>query len=78
MVEVNMANNIYSEEYKQVTEKLRGARFDSGLTQEEVAEKLGKPQSYVSKSEAGERRLDITELKKFAVLYKKSINYFIE
>jgi transcriptional regulator with XRE-family HTH domain len=73
-----MTNNIYSEEYKQVTGKLRQARLESGFTQEQVAEKLGKPQSYVSKSEAGERRLDITELKKFAVLYKKTINYFIK
>jgi len=72
-----MANNIYSEEYKQVTEKLRHARLDSGLTQEQVAKKLGKPQSYVSKSEAGERRLDITELKAFADIYKKRINNFV-
>ncbi len=73
-----MTNNIYSKEYKQVTEKLRSARLASGFTQETVAEKLGKPQSYVSKSEAGERRLDVTELKKFAELYKKDINYFVE
>jgi len=73
-----MTSNIYSEEYKKVTEKLRNARIDSGLTQEQVAKKLGKPQSYISKSEAGERRLDITELKKFAELYKKTINYFIK
>lgn len=73
-----MTNNIYSEEYKQVTEKLRSARLASGFTQGLVAKKLGKPQSYVSKSESGERRLDVTELKKFALLYKKSINYFIK
>lgn len=73
-----MANNIYSDEYKKITEKLREARIESGFTQEQVAEKLGKPQSYVSKSEAGERRLDVTELKKFADLYKKTINYFIK
>jgi len=73
-----MANNIYSDEYKKITEKLRKARIKAGFTQEQVAEKLGKPQSYVSKSEAGERRLDVTELKKFANLYKKDINNFIE
>lgn len=73
-----MANNIYSDEYKKITEKLRGARIEAGFTQEQVAEKLGKPQSYVSKSEAGERRLDVTELKKFADLYKKEINHFLK
>ena len=73
-----MANNIYSDEYKKITEKLRKARIKAGFTQEQVAEKLGKTQSYVSKSEAGERRLDVTELKKFANLYKKDIINFIE
>lgn len=73
-----MANNIYSDEYKKITEKLREARIEAGFTQEQVAEKLGKPQSYVSKSEAGERRLDVTELKKFADLYKKEINQFLK
>lgn len=74
----NMTNNIYSDEYKKITEKLRMARIETGYTQEQVAEKIGKPQSYVSKSEAGERRLDVTELKKFAELYKKTINYFVK
>jgi len=73
-----MANNIYSDEYKKITGKLREARIEAGFTQEQVAEKLGKPQSYVSKSEAGERRLDVTELKNFARLYKKEIKYFLE
>ena len=73
-----MANSIYSDEYKKTTEKLREARIEAGFTQEQVAEKLGKPQSYVSKSESGERRLDVTELKKFAELYFKDIKYFLE
>lgn len=73
-----MANNIYSDEYKKITNKLREARVKSGLTQEQVAEKLGKPQSYVSKSEAGDRRLDVTELKKFTDLYKTDINEIIK
>lgn len=73
-----MASNIYSSEYKKVTKKLREARSKIGLTQDQVAKKISKPQSYVSKSESGERRLDITELKKFANLYKKDIKYFID
>lgn len=70
-------NSVYAEEYKHVIEKMRQARRDSGFTQKQVAEKLGKPQSFVSKTESGERRLDVAELKKFADLYKKKINYFI-
>jgi len=71
-------SNIYSNEYKKITEKLRRARIEAGFIQRQVAEKLGKPQSYISKSESGERRLDVTELKRFAELYKKSIYYFTE
>lgn len=37
------------------------ARFKAGLTQSKVAERLGKPQSYVSKYENGERKLDIID-----------------
>ena len=37
------------------------ARKDSNLTQIELARKLGKPQSFVSKFERGERRLDVVE-----------------
>lgn len=73
-----MKSNIYSSEYKKIINKLQKARIEAGFTQEQVAEKLGKPQSYVSKSEAGERRLDVIELKKFAKLYKKEINHFLE
>lgn len=73
-----MANNIYSDKYKKITEKLREARIKAGFTQEQVADKLGKPQSYVSKSEAGERRIDVTELQKFADIYKLSINHFLD
>lgn len=42
---------------------LRGYREEAGLRQTELAERLGRPQSFVSKYEAGERRLDLVELK---------------
>lgn len=58
--------------------KLRQARIESGLMQAEVAKKLGKPQSYVSKVECGERRLDVVEINKFAEIYKKNIDFFIK
>lgn len=41
---------------------LVAARTEAGLTQVALAERLGKPQSFVSKMERGERRLDIVEL----------------
>jgi len=73
-----MANSIYLKEYKKVIERLKKARQESGLKQIEVAEKLGKPQSYISKIEQGERRVDIAELKLIAQIYKKQIDYFLK
>lgn len=72
-----MPKSIYTKEYKEIIEKLKQARFDAGLKQEDVAHKLKKPQSYVSKIERGERRIDVTELKELVKVYKKDINFFI-
>ncbi|KRW65156.1 DNA-binding protein [Pseudomonas sp. TTU2014-096BSC] len=44
-------------------EALKQIRLDAQLTQAELAAKLQKPQSYVSKYESGERRLDLIELR---------------
>ena len=46
---------------RQLREFLLDARRKQGLTQVEVAHYLGKPQSFVSKYESGERRLDVIE-----------------
>ena len=73
-----MSKSIYSKDYRNVIEKLRKARLDAGLKQSEVAQKLKKPQSYISKIERGERRVDIAELKGLAKIYKKDITYFVK
>lgn len=73
-----MTEAIYLKEYKQIAEKLKKARIESGLTQEVVAEKIKKPQSYISKVESAEQRIDVIELKLFAELYKKNLTYFLK
>ena len=71
-----MSNSIYSNEYKRVLKKLKMARIEAGLTQVDVVQKLKKPQSYISKIERGERRVDIAELSILAKIYKKPLDYF--
>jgi len=58
--------SIYSAEYQQLCALLRQLRRAAGLTQAEVAERLNVPQSFVSKYESGERRLDVIELRHVA------------
>ena len=58
--------------------KMRQARKAADLTQQDVARLLGKPQSFVSKCESGERRVDVVELMEFARAYKKALRYFAE
>jgi hypothetical protein len=43
----------------------------------EAARRLGRPQSFVSKCEAGERRVDVVKLAWFAELYAKRLGFFI-
>lgn len=75
--DIIMVDTIRTKEYADFVGKLRKARLEADLRQIDVAKKLKRTQSYVSRVEVGEQRLDILELKKFADLYKKNINYFI-
>ncbi|MCX8981161.1 helix-turn-helix domain-containing protein [Citrobacter portucalensis] len=59
---------MYSDEYQLVIKILRSARIDKGITQTQLAESLGKPQSFVAKVENGERRLDVIEFATIARL----------
>jgi transcriptional regulator with XRE-family HTH domain len=54
--------SIYSAEYQRLCAVLRELRHEAGLTQVQVAAQLDVPQSFVSKYESGERRLDVVEL----------------
>ena len=70
--------SIWEHDYQIFLENLVKARHEAGLTQVQTAERLGQTQVYVSKSEKGERRLDIIEVARFAFLYNKPLSYFIE
>lgn len=64
--------------YRLFLRRLREARLAAGLTQAQVAAKLQRPQSYVSKCESGERRVDVVELQRFAQLYKRDLEFFVQ
>src|ERR1051325_1336723 len=55
--------NIRLNQQKRLLVLLRGVRVDAGLTQSELASRLARDQTFVSKYESGERRLDILELR---------------
>ena len=72
-----MKKTIYSDEHRRLVDRLKKARIAVGLDQPETARLLGKTQSYISKIESGQRRIDMVQLKEFARLYKKKLAFFI-
>lgn len=56
-----MTSSIFTEQYRRFRELLIQYRQDKSITQTQLAETLNRPQSFVSKYESGERRLDIVE-----------------
>lgn len=58
--------------------RLIKARKEAKLKQEDVAKRLGRTQSYVSKLESGQRRVDIVQLRELAQVYKKRVSFFIK
>lgn len=62
---------------EQLQALLRQLRTEAGLTQTDVAQRLGQPQSFVSKYESGERRLDILELREVCQVIGISLPEFI-
>ncbi len=58
-----VSKSIFTTEYAVLRDLLRELRIEKGLTQVQLSETLGMPQSFVSKYETGERRLDVIELR---------------
>lgn len=77
-IKSTMKKSIFTEKYKFFCEALIDARLRSGLTQQELSKKIGRPQSYVSKYEVGERRLDIVEFLEIASVLSITPNAIIK
>jgi transcriptional regulator with XRE-family HTH domain len=72
-----MPKTIFSREQETLQELLCALRKEKGLTQEALAKRLGVPQSFVSKYESGERRLDLIELRQVCAAAGLSLSAFI-
>lgn len=57
-----MTTSVFTKRYRLLLSILIALREDKGLSQHQLARKLKKPQSFVSKYERGERRLDVIEM----------------
>ena len=62
---------------KRLPALLRQIRLEAGMRQADVAELLGQPQSFVSKYESGERRLDLLELRQVCKAVGISLAEFV-
>ena len=61
---MNMKDPPYQQELQILGQLLTTARKEAGISQEGLAEIVGKPQSYISRYEAGSQRLDVFELRR--------------
>ena len=68
--------SLHTPRYRAFVERLRQAREDAGLTQAELARILQRSQTWVSKCELGERRVDFVELEDLAAALGKPVEWF--
>ena len=69
--------SIFTSDYAVVLEMLRETRDKAGVTQVELAELLGRSQSFISKCERGESRLDIVQLREFCLALDTTLSDFV-
>jgi len=73
-----MEKSIYTREYTIVRRLLREARARASLTQTQVAAKLKQSQSFITKLERGDRRIDIVQLHTICRIYGITLGDFVE
>ena len=75
---MRMDKSIYTPDHQRLCLKLRRLRSERGLTQGELALVLGVNQTFVSKYERGERRLDLLELREVCRSLSVTLVEFVE
>jgi len=74
----HMQKSIVSRDYRAFLRLFRETRKNAKLTQRDVAERIGQTQSFISKCERGERRIDIVELRTFCKAFGISFTKFAQ
>jgi ribosome-binding protein aMBF1 (putative translation factor) len=72
-----MEKSIHSAGYTVFLKVLREERERAGLTQVQLARKIRETQTFVSKCERGERRIDVIELRTFCRAFGLSLKQFV-
>ena len=72
-----MDKSVFTREYAILLALLRAARQEAKLTQNDLAKLLGQSQSFVSKCERGERRLDLVQMRAFCQVFGLSLTAFV-
>ena len=73
-----MEKSVYTDDYSVVVRLLREARTAAGVTQVQMAKMLGQSQSFVSKYENGDSRMDILQLRTVCQTLGLSLAEFVE
>ena len=69
---------IYTREYRILLRILRSKRQQKRISQKDLAKKLGVPQSFISKIESGERRIDVIDLFRYCDVLNIELVQFIK
>lgn len=72
-----MEKSTFTRDYRILKDLLRRLRVEAELTQVDLAKRLGETQSFISKCERGERRLDLVQLRVFCKAIGISLQQFV-
>ncbi len=73
-----MASSLWDSDNRVLQDLLKEMRLVAGLTQVELSNLLNRPQSYVSKYESGERRLDLTEVRNITIFCGSNLKELVD